>query len=81
MSDEPMRKLKRPYMTLQFVDEVPEARYHGMKVGLPPICFCCRRGTDGPASGSAECLCAECYELIRTHGRAYQLYDQPPFKQ
>jgi hypothetical protein len=59
------RRLARPYFLLHEVSEVPEERYHGMKVGLPPVCCVCRRGTDGPTSGSAECVCCECYELIR----------------
>jgi hypothetical protein len=63
--NEETRKLKRPYFILEGVSEVSESRYHGMKVGLPPICICCRRATDGPASGCAEALCFECYELIR----------------
>ena len=60
-----MRQLRRPYLLLGEVYEVPESRYHGMKVGLPPICLVCQRGTDGPPSGCAECICFECYELIR----------------
>jgi hypothetical protein len=60
-----MRQLKRPYFELEGVSEVPEKMFHGMKVGLPPICIVCRRGTDGPARGCSKCVCFECYELIR----------------
>lgn len=60
------RLLRRPYFELVGVTEVPEANYQGMRVGLPPICICCRRATDGPPSGCAEALCFECYEKIRT---------------
>ena len=65
MSETQTRILKRPYFLLLGVPEVPEALYHGMKVGMPPICCVCRRETDGPASGCAEAVCFECYELIR----------------
>jgi hypothetical protein len=65
-----MRRLARPYFSLNGVSEVPESQYHGMKVGMPPVCICCRRGTDGPVSGCAEALCFECYELVRTRGRS-----------
>jgi hypothetical protein len=37
MSEPQVRVLKRPYFLLEGVSEVPEARYHGMKVGLPPL--------------------------------------------
>lgn len=63
-----MKQLARPYFLLDGVSEVPLSRYLGMKVGLPPICICCRRATDGPASGCAEVLCFECYELVRVRG-------------
>lgn len=63
-----LRRLSRPYFLLEGISEVPESAYTGMKVGLPPICICCRRATDGPASGCAEALCFECYELVRTRG-------------
>lgn len=66
-----VRKLRRPYFLLEGVSEVPEAAYSGMKVGLPPVCICCRRMTDGPAMGCAEALCLECYELVR--GNAHKL--------
>lgn len=62
---EPVRRLNRPYFELVGVSEVPESQYHGMRVGLPPICCVCRCGTDGPRKGCAECICFECYELIR----------------
>ena len=65
MSEPQLRILKRPYLLLQEVSEVPEARYHGMKVGQPPICWVCNRGTDGPASGCADAICFECYRLIK----------------
>lgn len=64
-----VRRLVRPYFLLEGVSELLESRFQGMKVGIPPICICCRRVTDGPASGCAEALCFECYELVRTQGR------------
>lgn len=68
---EGVKRLSRPYFLLDGVSDVPLSSYRGMKVGLPPICCVCRRGTDGPPSGCAECVCFECYELIR--GRAAYL--------
>ena len=65
---EPIRILKRPYFALNGISEVPESRYGGMSVGLPPVCICCRRATDGPSGGCTEALCFECYELVRTRG-------------
>jgi len=76
MNQEPTRHLKRPYFLLEGVSDVPESRYQGMKVGLPPVCCVCRRGTDGPSSGCAECVCFECYELIR--GKAAYLKSLTP---
>ena len=71
-TDSPPR-LVRPYFLLAGVTEIPLSHYQGMKVGLPPICICCRRATDGPASGCAEALCFECYELVRTRGSSLRM--------
>ena len=78
MSETQTRALKRPYFLLEGVSEVPEARYHGMKVGMPPICCVCCRGTDGPASGCAEAVCFECYELIRGKASYLRSLSEPP---
>lgn len=78
MSEPQTRILKRPYFLLEGVSEVTEARYHGMKVGMPPICCVCRRGTDGPASGCAEAVCFECYELIRGKASYLRSLGNPP---
>jgi hypothetical protein len=69
-------QLVRPYFLLSGVSEVPLSHYQGMKVGLPPICICCRRATDGPASGCAEALCLECYELVRTRGSSLRTHNE-----
>jgi hypothetical protein len=69
-------RLVRPYFLLAGVAEVPLSHYQGMKVGLPPICICCRRATDGPTSGCAEALCFECYELVRTRGSSLRTNDE-----
>ena len=78
MSATQTRKLKRPYFLLEGVSEVPEEQYHGVKVGMPPICCVCRRGTDGPASGCAEAVCFECYELIRGKASYLRSLREPP---
>ena len=62
-----MRQLKRPYFLLEATYEVAEAKYVGMGCGMPPVCFVCRKGTDGPRMGAAECLCGECYKAIESN--------------
>ena len=66
---ESVRTLKKPYLQLDLVHEVPDEDYQGMSVGMPPVCIMCKLGTDGPTKHGSECLCLSCYEIISQWGR------------